>query len=392
MSPRPHVSSSFSLLLFLIFLIPSLHAQSGSPVSGDYKCTEHEPASTDKCLQRLKTHPKEYDPCKESVCYLFIEESPFIIFDSDAFLSDPDIQSPFPCGNPSAHHPSLNGLAFDLHNRTSSGDSLCIWAGPPDCSFNALVDFTAQQASSGYQFAITGLLLETPQRQCVHEPSAPLIDNRMVIIGQTDPNNASSRGPFYQLVKPFRWSTWAIFGVVVILFVFVCLAIAVRFHVVRGRSLVTAFFIFAGERDQAMAYEFDSVGHKDHNRATRTRSRWGRLFNNGTRAEQVEECRRSVSFATKYGLSMTLFRVSLLSFIAVFALFYEVAVVNFLFQQNSLAISKSVRNLSVRELKNYAVLQNSALANVWEATGKRLNMLFRWSNALRKICPLWWLD
>lgn len=84
---------------------------------------------------------------------------------------------------------------------------------------------------------------------------------------------------------------------------------------------------------------------------------------------EAEMINKSLSFSAKYGLSMTLFRLSLLAFVAVFALFYEVAVVNFLFQQQKLELSKSVKSLSNSELSQYSVLKNSALENVWNATG-----------------------
>lgn len=158
---------------------------------------------------------------------------------------------------------------------------------------------------------------------------------------------------------------------------FVSIAIAVRFHVVRGRSLVTAFFIFAGEREQAMAHEFDIAERAHGHHALKTQGLLGWSLHRGKKLERIDEYRDSVAFATKYGLSMTLFRIALLAFIAVFALFYEVAVVNFLFQQNSLRIEKGVRNLSTRELNNFAVLKNSALENVWNATGKHLDTMFR---------------
>lgn len=222
-----------------------------------------------------------------------------------------------------------------------------------------------------YKFAVTGLLLETPQRQCEHEPSAPFIDNSMIIIGRNTDDNPAAKGPFYSLVKPFRGATWGIFGAVVFLFMLVCFAIAVRFHVLRGRSLVTAFFIFAGERDQAMAYEHDTKKHA-HLHLRGPRSRGVRRRSSAAASVVTNErdaYKRSMTFATKYGLSMTLFRISLLSFIAVFALFYEVAVVNFLFQQQALEIDKRVKSLSVSELESYSVLKNSALENVWHATG-----------------------
>lgn len=403
------------LLLLLLALTPAL---CNSLVSGDVNCTTVPSPPPNTCLPNLAREPALYERCKREICYLFLQEAPFITLNATHFSTpDRNLQVPFNCSTPSTLHPSLSGLAFHLHARTSSASLQCIWAGPiSQCSFNRLVNFTAASARQGYQFAITGLLLETPSRQCHHIPSAPFIDNAMVIIGRTDPENPTVRSPLYQLLRPFRWSTWGIFAAITLLFFIVSLIIALRVRVARRRSLVTAFFIFAGERDQAVAHERElrRNSKRPASPPARTRSwrmRWrpnrrrrkpSRLTatTNTTvttapslsfpssetprarrllplRLQHLQEKRQQeqmqeeegkvMALATKYGLSMTLFRISLLAFLGVFALFYEVAVVNFVFQQSRVEIGKSVRNLSSRELAQYAVLRNSALENVWSA-------------------------
>eukprot|EP00177_Eucheuma_denticulatum_P001741 GFKZ01003130.1.p1 GENE.GFKZ01003130.1~~GFKZ01003130.1.p1 ORF type:complete len:665 (-),score=34.78 GFKZ01003130.1:1545-3539(-) len=405
------------LLLLLLTLTPAL---SNSLVSGDVNCTIVPSPPPDSCLPNLAREPALYETCRETICYLFLQEAPFITLNATAFsIPDRDLQVPFPCASPSALHPSLSGLAFHLHARTSSAMQSCIWAGPiSQCSFNRLVNFTAAAARQGYQFAITGLLLETPSRQCHHIPSAPFIDNSMVIIGRTDPDNPTVRSPLYQLLRPFRWSTWGIFAAFTLLFLIVSLTIALRVRVARRRSLVTAFFIFAGERDQAVAHERELRRNSKRPapppapprswrvrwRPGRRRRKQSRLTSTTTttvttapslsfpseetprarrllplRLQQLHQKRQQeqmqeeegkvMALASKYGLSMTLFRISLLAFLGVFALFYEVAVVNFVFQQSRVELGKSVRNLSSRELAKYAVLRNSALENVWSAAG-----------------------
>lgn len=336
-----------------------------SPVSGEYDCEAHDPfqgkSEPPNCLARLKQFPQEYEVCKNSICYLFLQEPPFIFLDPKQFNSSAEaiqLQKPFRCGDPASFHPSLGGIAFELHRVTSSRDYYCMWAGHgSNCTFNQLVDYTQIQADEGYQFGITGLLLETPQRQCHHEASAPLIDNSVIIIGRRNTESQKGQDALKQLIRPFNWATWLIFLLVVVVFVSVCFTIAVRFHVFRGRSLVTAFFIFTGERDEAMAYEAQT--HASRHLVSPSKSS-NHLYNISESSDIV--------FATKYGLSMTLYRIALVAFLGIFILFYEVAVVNFLFQQQSLFISQSVRALTAEELKKYSVLKGSALENVWNAT------------------------
>lgn len=402
------------LLPLLLLLALPLSLLAASKVSGEYDCENHEslfneanPDNDANCLALLRNtnEASRFDECRvgigNKICYLFLQEAPFIKFETNRFDNSSEAllryQKPFQCGDPGSLDPSVGGIAFELHKLTASKDQLCIWAGPiSNCTFNALVDFT-HEMSDRYQFAVTGLLLETPQRQCFHEPSTPFIDNSMIIIGRNTQENPASKGPFYQLMRPFRWSTWGIFGGVISLFVIVCFAIAVRFHVLRGRSLVTAFFIFAGERDQAMAHETDirtnalrfrgipappisldglkrrrkSMHDMEKEIAADAAEEQPVVEKQLTEAEMIK---KSMSFATKYGLAMTLFRISLLAFVAVFALFYEVAVVNFLFQQQTLELKKSVKSLSQSELREYSVLKNSALENVWNATGTSISI------------------
>lgn len=394
----PHPNIHLYLLTLLALLIP--HAsQAITPVSGEYDCAAHNATANlaaleqgGDCLPYLRQNPQAYDVCKTTVCYIFIREEPFIIFDTDVFTADPSsypLQRPFRCGSPTDLHPSLRGITFEVHKLTSSRDLYCMWSGhATQCEFNALVDFTEVMAAEGYQFALSGALLETPQRQCHHNPSAPLIDDPMIIIGHNPGDKSIAKSPIDSLTRPFQLGAWAIFGIIILTFAIVAFAIAVRFHVFRGRSLITAFFIFTGERDEALAYE----NHVRELKSTSARSH--KSFDSAPVSfassnfsdvpprpiAHSPSSQENDSFATKYGLSMTLFRIALVSFFAIFALFYEVAVVNFLFQQRNVELSKTVRSLSPEELQSYSILKNSALEHTWNATVNPLGSKYNGSD------------
>lgn len=135
-----------------------------------------------------------------------------------------------------------------------------------------------------------------------------------------------------------------------ILFLFVCGTIAVQLHRLRWRSIVTAFYIFAGAREEALARKsISGKCNRDENQGVRV-----------------------MTFATKYGLAMALYRIAVLASLGIFLLFYEVAVVNFVFQEQVVKLSRSVTELSREDLERYAVLRNSALEDVWSRTGKDL--------------------
>lgn len=348
--------STLPFLALSLLLITLAHCK---PASGNFDCTQHNPRASQNngkgCLRNLNINRHLYEQCRSKdsnvTCYIFLQEPPFINLDRVQLWNSSDaatqLQKPFECGDfedQFLHVGGIGGIAFETHKLTSSRNDLCMWGGhSDDCGFNQLVDYTHLMADEGYRFAVTGLLLELPSRQCFHHPSAALTDSAVIIVGQKDASNGVVQGPFEQLIRPFDWGAWGIFGGVLILFIIVCFTIAVRFHWFRGRSLITAFFIFAGERDEAMAHEAN-VNHHNNDDA--------------------------MAFATKYGLAMTLFRMALLALIAIFALFYEVAVVNFLFQQQNQSLSKPVKRLPLADLKHFSVLRGSALENVWNATGK----------------------
>lgn len=116
---------------------------------------------------------------------------------------------------------------------------------------------------------------------------------------------------------------------------------------------MTAFYIFAGAREEALAREAILGGM----------------------GEEKIRAARVTTFATKYGLAMALYRIAVLASLGIFLLFYEMAVVNFLFQEENVSLSGSVALLSREELGRYAVWKDSALEDVWNMTGRVFSLL-----------------
>lgn len=84
---------------------------------------------------------------------------------------------------------------------------------------------------------------------------------------------------------------------------------------------------------------------------------------------------RALSFSTHYQLAMKFYRIAIVAILGIFVLFYEVAVVNVLFQQRQSVLEKSVQQLTDADLGDYAVLKDSALENVWQETVGRADVL-----------------
>lgn len=342
-------------LLFVLGFVRTLHGSS-DPIDGNFDCdSNYHPEETDMsgCLTRLQRQPSEYEVCRDdsdTTCFIFLKEPPFVsisVEPKDLNETEKDkLMTPFRCKDHASQTPTITGIAMELHDLTVSSDDYCMWGGLLEkCSFNQLVDFIEVMAGESYRyrFAVTGLLLETPQRKCRHDASTPIVDNSMIIIGKQS-HGKLPKSAWKQLIEPFDWSSWSVFGFFALLFIMFSLAIGVRFHVFRGRSLVTAIFFFAGERHQRVDHETDLYG---------------------------ENAVKGSTFTAKYGLVMTLIRYAFIAFVGIFVIFYEVSVVNFLFMQEELSLPTPISKLDApQKLTDFAVLRDSALEDVWRRTGE----------------------
>lgn len=77
-----------------------------------------------------------------------------------------------------------------------------------------------------------------------------------------------------------------------------------------------------------------------------------------------------------YKSSVLLWRIALSMFLVILLLFYEVAVVNFLFLEQSSSEQVRIAKLNWQALNKFAVLKNSAIESVWSTTGTWVLTLF----------------
>lgn len=334
------------------------------------------------CLSLLQKNGQAFHVCKERVCFLFLEQEPFISFDEEilSYPNTEDLQKPFRCDRESRrhHHPSLHGGVFNLMDETSAKDQYCAWAGPlSQCTFNALVDFIKVMAEEGYQFGIINVMLETEKRLCHHTPSTTLVQSPLLLIGRKDSNHASKKETFFQLTKPFKLETWSILGIITILFAVVAVGIASRLHRFHGRSMSIALFILFGDSDEALAEEIRPQEDERFSTTNMNSNVQNSMTQIPTQYPTITTQERRW-IRTKYRVAINFFRVGLLSFMAIFALFYELALVNFLFQNQSPSFRKRIRDMERSELQNIAVLKDSGEEEVLISIGlfRSLQVLF----------------
>ncbi|CAN8071745.1 unnamed protein product [Agarophyton chilense] len=349
-----------------------------------------------QCLTALQDpllHPK-FDVCKKGICFLFLREAPFVIFNHELFGAEENrnrMQLPFLCKNPRRKHCSISGFAFNILKATSAEEEYCVWAGPlSDCTWNTLAEFAAMMGErEGYQFVVLGPMLETPARKCSLFASSSWWSDKLVVIGRNSRESMLDINPIQQLIRPFQWETWIVVGGILALFFIVCILILYRFQAFRKRTFVTAitaFFIFVGEADEAFAAarrteidlnqedcdakllkakSTDSNNLKTSSSLQNSFIHDSSLSNSRTHSIAEDQKLQDKEFPTKFSLSTSLFRISIITFIAIFSLFYEVAVVNFLFQQQNHELTKDIEHLTVEELQQYCVVRDTAIEAIW---------------------------
>lgn len=306
-------------------------------------CNDTDPANdkdrikdASHCLPQFHENEEDYVDCKRRICYLFIHQPPFIQT-SQNFTKANHIafQKPFDCRNHAEVDHDLMGLSFDIFRSLKPGH-LCIWAGHESkCRFNALVDFVDLQAIHGYQFAVGNLLVELPRRACRLRYGHGIFSEKIVILGRVDASAGfTASSAFGQLLAPFQWKTWCLFGGgIVILATFAMLHVMIIYPR-RVVSIRRAFLLLIGA---------DGIAAGDIELPP----------------PQWNPNRLNIRVISRF------LYISVLSLFGIFLVFYEIGVVNFLFQTRNSELGKRITDLSRQELANYCAISNSGSEAVW---------------------------
>lgn len=305
-----------------------------------------------KCLERFaKNETREFEDCRRKPCFIFLSEEPYVRLDR-SMETDAHTKL-FPCNNPRKEFPLLRGSAFNVMALTAVGDgAFCVWGGP-NCRFNGMVDFidAAADERPGYRFGATGLLLENRKRLRANvAQSVSLAQEELGIFGPL--MDTRDTFPFHRLVRPFRALAWASFAV----FLAAILAGAWLTSCAFGGCSLSprrAFHFFMDPRDAVCgtAPLFSMQESLDNSPAELHRL----------------HMRRRTDRMSAFNVANNLLRLSLGSMLVIFLLFYELAVVNFLFIEQSRPNVRDVRSLPRAELGRYAVEEKAGTEDVWHS-------------------------
>lgn len=340
----------FARLLALASLwARTLAAQSAAPLVAPRFATRVAPRPPDagECLARFKTNPEEFSDCTKKPCFLFLSQPPYVRLDSRMQSHEQSLL--FPCGEPRRHFKFLRGSAFEVMQRTKMGNtSLCVWGGPR-CQFNQMVNFIDVQASvnSSYRFGATGLLLENSKRVRQNIiPSVSLLKEQLAFFGPV--RGDRDPFPFDQLVRPFEANAW-------LLWVAACALVSASFWLtacVFGRAPMTPC---------ALIYFL-----MDTRAGVRASTIWPAATPPEERTAEFEK--RVVQRFAQFKMARMFLRIAVSAMCVIFLLFYEIAVVNFLFIENAKLLKRDVRELSERDLREFSVEEGAATEDVWNRT------------------------
>lgn len=280
---------------------------------------------------------------------MFRAQEPYVQLDPS--MNGEQHQKLFRCQVPSTYFPRLSGIAFELHKELTGPDHWCVWAGTAEeCTFNNMVDFVEMQAEqTKHQFAIMGILLETPKRVSGNlHASSHFMETRMIVLGRLADEDVA--GTLDQLTKPFTKGTWLLIGSIFLVYI-----LCVVFHLLAFRprplSLGNMFLHFMGDHVED--------------------------------AESPDGMPVRNEADTLYISSLWFLKTMMVCCLFVVVTFYELAVVNYLFAQKAKKLGKSVSNLSDSERKEYAVLKASALEDIWMQSSKLMGaVLYQAFNAV----------
>lgn len=235
-------------------------------------------------------------------------------------------------------------------------NTLCVWSGA-GCSFNSMVAFIDERAQDNrtkeYRFAVTGYLLQLPSRVSTHTfPTVSLLDSEMIVLGASNSRKGPIQRSFRQIFRAFQVSTWLILGIIVLLFLVLALFISAVFST--PFNLFNFLMNLFGLHVQYQKPQNQPRGHQ------------ARTFLWDNQNDPV----RFQNLRLLHQVALTVFRIALSAFVVICILFFEISIVNFIFNRQPPKIGKDLPDLSISDLRRYTLPKSTAQEKVWIRAGK----------------------
>lgn len=283
-----------------------------------------------RCVSLFFRNRTRFKACETQKCFLFRQEKPFVFLDEH--MKHEKDQEPFKCRERHIKWPDLRGAFFSIMDDIPElEDALCVWAGSKTtCMFDDMVSFVGNSSRNGlHKFAVGGLMFMVQYRISNHTiPSAPMLESQLIIIGPRKDTVDMKEG-LRMFWGPFTPPAWMCITGIFVFFFLMRLWIAIQFmHPFDHYSFCSNLF---GEYYTAVARRrIAEYLHCDFCRASNYTQ--GRNPNSDFTCDECRIIREIEEERVErlQWLTNTWFRAAHLS-LFVIVLFYEIAVVNFIF-------------------------------------------------------------
>lgn len=230
---------------------------------------------------------------------------------------------PIPCRDRRILAPQLKGIMLDILDILPLIDSMCMYGGD-ECRFEDMMSF--MRAASGYQFIFASSVWQLPQRMSENTTASVTVRGvKPVLVGLKEADGAVNRA-IGVILRPFQLGTWLLILGVLLLAVGTYGALAWYFANPRSTMNVCRHLML----------DFSQSNHDERE-----------------------------LMLNKVSVRSLLFAVTAAWVILI--LFYEIAVVNFVFFQKPASLNEALRDLSPTGLRKYLVTKGDATELLFRA-------------------------
>lgn len=317
-----------------------------------------------KCMEHYRKNLSTFDVCKQHPCLLFKEDEPYVSVRSKTF-----VRYPFKCRDSLTKYKNhLGGSFFEFirrENIPALEDAYCIFNGD-ECSFDNEIDFLsyAVTMNRSHQFMVTGLMFIMSYRINTNSiPTTTFTHGPILIIGPPESRDLSFTEALKAVLGPFEMKAWVL--IIIILLFFMLVRIAISYSFTTPFNWAALWWNVLGEYKETENHSYVEMEPNLHNTESNNddfilSSRFDHDFN-FQRLER-EKSRDKLKFNNKY------WSKSSALFVFLTLLFYELALVNHLFELLDRPPRKSIEDLSSSEMKRFVLLKDSGIERYFKLT------------------------
>ncbi len=279
----------------------------------------------------LANNPELFKPCETNICFVFNSQKP--ITNLDPKMRREEHQKLFRCRERARVFPLLSGPFFDLVDAIPElQKASCIWAGP-NSTYDSMVQFVGRvsRGNRTLKFISGGLLFQMAYRISNGTiPSVSVTSGKVVVVSINRPAEKAVSDAAKAIVGPFGQGTWWLLSGIILLFAAVYVLITYCFLINYSCKSVC----------NAMLEPFIPM-------------HWLRRHRIGDVASD-NDSKESRAYLIR------MWKRSMLLFLVISALFWEIGVVNFVTNDQPYVLPFVLNGMKRDTLERFIVSKDSA--------------------------------